>query len=447
MSKLRHAGAARGIAVVAVAALALGSVAYAIPNAAGIIEGCFETEHGRLRVIDPASPEKNMQSCTKDELAIQWNQTGPQGAKGDTGATGAQGATGSQGATGAQGRTGAEGPTGPQGPTGAHGAKGDTGAAGASGAIGPTGATGPAGDIGLAGATGATGASGAAGPTGATGATGSTGPQGPAGIALASPPPSYEGNFSLEIAGTEQRVPLRSFAGCQAPAIVAPRDSCHFVVQGLPSGLRTWLNDSATGAQPLRNLTVSAFNQFGTVAVRQFGIDNAFITDAFIDMDAASNSFGVVSLVVTASAFREETPTSAAPLTTNGRFTEGTFSLSITGVNGVGVRRLAGIGLTVPRLGSSSFSPGTPSFRVMRVGAVGAGGASTRSDLQNWAAAVAGGTNDRRTGTLSLRAANFTTQVASISFTDLEPQSFLDPLPVNGVQSISLRVGSLSFGP
>jgi len=54
-----------------------------------------------------------------------WRRTtGPQGAKGDTGATGPQGAKGDTGATGPQGAKGDTGATGPQG------VKGDTGATG-----------------------------------------------------------------------------------------------------------------------------------------------------------------------------------------------------------------------------------------------------------------------------------------------------------------------------
>ncbi len=65
------------------------------------------------------------------------NLTGPQGAKGDTGASGAQGLKGDTGASGAQGAKGDDGAS------GAQGAKGDTGATGAQGAQGATGPAGP----------------------------------------------------------------------------------------------------------------------------------------------------------------------------------------------------------------------------------------------------------------------------------------------------------------
>ncbi len=145
-------------------------VAYAaIPDANGVIKGCFKKSghddddddggpKGSLRVIDTAKGEK----CKKNETALSWNQKGPKGDKGDkgdTGAQGAQGVQGPQGPQGAQGVKGADGAPGAQGEPGAKGDKGDPGADGAAGA---------------AGATGATGAQGAPGPAGPQGPPGST---------------------------------------------------------------------------------------------------------------------------------------------------------------------------------------------------------------------------------------------------------------------------------
>src|SRR5205809_871138 len=180
------------------ALLVLGGVAYAsIPDASGVIHGCYSSTSGALRVIDTALG----QVCSAAaEKALNWNQTGPtgptgstgstgpQGPKGNTGATGPQGPKGDTGATGANGATGAQGPIGPTGAigsTGATGAKGPQGDTGATGAQGPQGETGATGATGTQGATGAQGAIGPAGPqgpqgnTGATGARGATGPAGP----------------------------------------------------------------------------------------------------------------------------------------------------------------------------------------------------------------------------------------------------------------------------
>jgi hypothetical protein len=82
-------------------------IAYAaIPDTSSVIHGCFKTNKGDLRVIDPSAGG----SCLSSETPLNWNQTGP---KGTTGMTGAQGPVGSQGPQGQQG---------PQGPSGSsHG--------------------------------------------------------------------------------------------------------------------------------------------------------------------------------------------------------------------------------------------------------------------------------------------------------------------------------------
>lgn len=128
----RGALAVSAVALVAIA----GAVTYAVAGIGdgGVINGCFKTQNGQLRVIDPASA-----SCLPSETAISWNQTGP---------------TGSRGPTGAPGPMGQRGPTGPPGPKGATGAAGPAGAKGATGAAGPKGATGPRGPTGSSGLSG-----------------------------------------------------------------------------------------------------------------------------------------------------------------------------------------------------------------------------------------------------------------------------------------------------
>jgi hypothetical protein len=60
---------------------AVGGIAYAtIPDENGVIHGCRNNGSGSLRVIDSAS-----QSCTPAETALDWNQLGPKGDKGDPG--------------------------------------------------------------------------------------------------------------------------------------------------------------------------------------------------------------------------------------------------------------------------------------------------------------------------------------------------------------------------
>jgi hypothetical protein len=156
-----------GAAGAGVLALLVGGVAViaSIPDSAGMINGCYKSSNGQLRVIDSAT-----QQCASGETAISWNQVGRQGIQGPQGASGATGATGAIGATGATGAAGVAGTPGANGAAGATGAQGAPGAAGADGATGPQGVQGPQGVPGLDNNT-----------VGVTGVPGGTGPQGPAG--------------------------------------------------------------------------------------------------------------------------------------------------------------------------------------------------------------------------------------------------------------------------
>jgi Collagen triple helix repeat (20 copies) len=97
-----------------------GTAAYAgvssIPDASGVIHGCFSST-GSLRVIDTAAG----QTCRKHETSLTWNQAGPPGAQGPQGDSGPAGPQGATGAAGAQGSPGPAGATGPQGPAGVPG--------------------------------------------------------------------------------------------------------------------------------------------------------------------------------------------------------------------------------------------------------------------------------------------------------------------------------------
>ena len=131
------------VAVTAAVLVAVaGGVTYAVAEigGGGVINGCYKSQNGQLRLIDPASD-----SCNPSETAISWNRTGPQGP---------------------QGPQGPAGPAGPQGPAGPAGSTGPAGPAGPQGPAGPAGLTGPAGPV---------------GPAGPQGPQGEIGPQGPAG--------------------------------------------------------------------------------------------------------------------------------------------------------------------------------------------------------------------------------------------------------------------------
>jgi hypothetical protein len=67
------------LAVIA-AGLAAGGIAYAsVPDASGVIHGCYQKVNGQLRVIDSSTD-----NCGPSEVALNWNQTGPQGPSGVT---------------------------------------------------------------------------------------------------------------------------------------------------------------------------------------------------------------------------------------------------------------------------------------------------------------------------------------------------------------------------
>jgi hypothetical protein len=116
----RGALAVTAVVVVAIA----GGVTYAVADigGGGVINGCYKTQNGQLRLIDPATDH-----CLPSETAISWNQTGAQGQPGPTGPAGPQGPTGAQGPNGDTGATGPAGPQGATGPTGPQGPPGPTG--------------------------------------------------------------------------------------------------------------------------------------------------------------------------------------------------------------------------------------------------------------------------------------------------------------------------------
>jgi hypothetical protein len=83
-------------AAIVVLILIGGAVIYAtIPDAGGVIHGCYKADIGLLRVIDNA-----VTGSLPNETQLNWNQTGPQGAPGPQGATGPQGPAGPQGIPG-----------------------------------------------------------------------------------------------------------------------------------------------------------------------------------------------------------------------------------------------------------------------------------------------------------------------------------------------------------
>lgn len=110
------------VGAIAIVAVVLGGAALAAIGGGGVIDGCYAKRDGSVRIIDTATAQ-----CKANETALAWNQTGPQGPKGDTGP---QGPKGDQGPAGPQGPKGDIGPTGYQGPTGPQGPQGSIAAPG-----------------------------------------------------------------------------------------------------------------------------------------------------------------------------------------------------------------------------------------------------------------------------------------------------------------------------
>jgi len=102
------------IRVFSVAALLITAAAAraSIPDANGVIHGCYNTTNGSQRLIDDATD-----SCKKKELPIEWNQVGPQGPQGVPGPQGAQGPVGPVGPAGSPGEKGDKGDKGDPGPS------------------------------------------------------------------------------------------------------------------------------------------------------------------------------------------------------------------------------------------------------------------------------------------------------------------------------------------
>jgi hypothetical protein len=124
----------RATLVVLIAGAGLFGIASAvqagIPDAIGVIHGCYNTSLARgnpigaVRVVDTAKDGGN---CASWESPLNWN------VKGITGSQGAQGVEGPQGPKGDQGDRGGAGPAGTNGTNGSNGANGTNGTNGVSG--------------------------------------------------------------------------------------------------------------------------------------------------------------------------------------------------------------------------------------------------------------------------------------------------------------------------
>jgi hypothetical protein len=102
------------VAVSVAATIAVSGAAFAsIPDAGGVIHGCYSVSSGLLQISTSSSD-----SCHTGLTAIAWSQTGPQGLQGAQGIQGATGLPGTNGTNGATGSTGLQGLAGTNGVSG-----------------------------------------------------------------------------------------------------------------------------------------------------------------------------------------------------------------------------------------------------------------------------------------------------------------------------------------
>jgi hypothetical protein len=164
---------AGGVAVLALSAST--GIAFAGGPSSPVVVACYNKKSGSaIRIVNTAL------RCKKNEIALTWNLTGPQGAEGPSGGTGPKGDKGDTGATGATGAgaTGAQGPAGPLGPKGDKGDQGNQGLKGDKGDQGDQGLKGDKGDQGDQGLKGDKGDKGDQGDQGLKGDKGDQGDQG-----------------------------------------------------------------------------------------------------------------------------------------------------------------------------------------------------------------------------------------------------------------------------
>lgn len=88
-------GSALGLGLGMIATLAYA----AIPGAGGVISACVSTAGFDGQHLVTLLDASQQSTCRPGQSLLTWNQTGPQGAKGDTGPQGPKGDTGTPGAT------------------------------------------------------------------------------------------------------------------------------------------------------------------------------------------------------------------------------------------------------------------------------------------------------------------------------------------------------------
>ena len=131
---------------------------------------------------------------------------------------------------------------------------------------GPQGPPGPKGDPGTPGVQG---------PKGDTGAQGLQGIAGPAGTAApAKPPAPYVGHFAVAVDGHTFFVD--SFAGCADKVPGIEYHDCYFAEGSLEPDIKQWVNDTAAGRNPFRDITLIQYDDT-LVELSRVQLDHSFL--------------------------------------------------------------------------------------------------------------------------------------------------------------------------
>ena len=94
-------------AIIATALALAGGAAWAsIPDASGVIHGCYPRPGAQARALRVIDTDVG-QACAVDETPLSWNQPGLRGTTGAQGPAGVRGPSGARGAPGPEGQVGA----------------------------------------------------------------------------------------------------------------------------------------------------------------------------------------------------------------------------------------------------------------------------------------------------------------------------------------------------
>jgi hypothetical protein len=256
------------------------------------------------------------------------------------------------------------------------------------------------------------------------------GPAGPGGTsAQAAPPPNYSGIFRLQFNNTGLVITLDSVGGCFDKLVAAEYEDCYLSTRVLSADLISWLHDSITGSNVLRDVTLVQMDSQGLAEVSRTSINNGFLRDfAISDLDAGSNTSGTLSFVVVPGTLQTFPSSNNASAVNAPLFRVANFSVDIPGVDGSRISAVRGLHLTVPKIpippiGTRHlFLPGPAGFDEITI-EMGLNG-STAANFDTWAQHISIGQSDFRDGVINLLDNSLSNVVGEIDLVHLSPVSF-----------------------